>query len=169
MDIVATPTRSAPIDSSGSPSLSLKRSRHDDDDDDDPLPNPKKIKGSSNGAETTVAFDEFPEDDSLFDFSQDSFVESPTTGKGKTKRKTAATGKDKRTSVGKGKVALNKSPATPMAKSGKAVVGNDLYLLRRTERGRHKIDFFSVRFTVGLLYLGLLYARQKVLLPDLTR
>ena len=66
-------------------------------------------------------------------------------------------------------MALDKSPATPVAKGRMPVVGNDLYLLRRTERKQHKTDFFSMRFTVGLLYLGLLYSRQKVLLPDLTR
>lgn len=47
-------------------------------------------------------------------------------------------------------------------------VGNDLYLLRRAKR-RLKVQFFSVKYSVGALYLGLLYTHQKILPSDLVR
>lgn len=56
------------------------------------------------------------------------------------------------------------SPAVPAAR----VTGNELYLMHRAKR-RQKTKYFTVRFTAGLLYLGLLYTQEKILLADLTR
>lgn len=115
--------------------LSRKRPRHSDDN---PLPFTKKsrIAGSSdspcsNEEDTAAVFDNFPEDDALFECSQSS--------------------NDGYTSV------------DPLKLSG-----NDLFLSCRARR-QNRVRNFSVQFTIGLLYLGLQYTHQKILLSDLKR
>lgn len=55
-----------------------------------------------------------------------------------------------------------------LSNDGKKLSGYELFLLNRTRR-QSNVRSFSVRYTIGLLYLGLQYTHQKILLPDLTR
>lgn len=48
------------------------------------------------------------------------------------------------------------------------VSGNEAFLLNRAKK-MNNVRSFSVRHTVGLVYLGLRYTHQKILLPDFTR
>lgn len=60
-------------------------------------------------------------------------------------------------------------PSSPAECEGEASVsGNDLYMLRRAKR-RQKVKYFSLKYTIGLLYLGLLYTHQRILPADLMR
>lgn len=133
----------APMDSPAPVTpLSRKRPRHSDED---PLPIPKrprvteasKISCSSEDEEAAAAFDEFPEDNALFECSQDS-SDVETSG-----------------------VDLMKAQEPELS-------GNDLFLLYRARR-QNRVRNFSVHFTIGVLYLGLQYTHQKILLSDLKR
>ena len=57
-------------------------------------------------------------------------------------------------------------PSTP--KSQERLMGNALYMAERVKR-RSRVQYFSIQYTIGLLYLGLLYTHQKVLPFELMR
>ncbi len=151
-----TPAPSSPlvtVQSPAGPSRPQKRTRSGED----PLPTPKRpkvgesrLKGSASGkgnvcigtkGKSAAVFDNFPEDNSLFTSSQDSCVEPVEED-------------------------LIQGETTPKTKE--RLSGNDLYLARRAKR-RQNVGFFSVKYTIGLLYLGLLYTHQKVLPSEMMR
>ena len=159
-----TPIPSSPlvtVQSPAGPSQPHKRTRTSED----PLPTPKRPKvtagspslkrltpgkgkfasGTQGKGKLAAQFDDFPEDSCLFKDSQDSIVEPDEDSM---------------------EAEMSEEPSTP--KTDERLSGNDLYLARRAKK-RHNIQYFSIKYTIGLLYLGLLYTNQKVLPSDLNR
>lgn len=54
------------------------------------------------------------------------------------------------------------------ASAGKRMTGNERYLFCRGRR-QSTVRNFSVQYTIAMLYLGLQYTEQKILLSDLKR
>ena len=113
-----------------------------------------KNKGKvSRAAEVAAAeFDEYPEDSFLFKSSQNSLVEE----EGLMVEEGEQLTKEKRG----GKWCTDKDE--------KRLSGNELYLLRRRSK-LQTVQYFSVRYTVGLVYLALLFTCQRILLCDFSR
>lgn len=162
-DATATPTGLTGECSIRAPK-SKKRTRFDLDNE---VPTPKRprvakslrkkvLSSETSKGKSTSVFDEFPEDSILFDCSQDSILE----GAMQEDEELSPCPDDNR-------VGATDSP-TPGGVGEKITSGNDLYLLQRAKR-QLKVQYFSVKFTIGLLYLGLLYTHQKILPSDLVR
>lgn len=158
-----TPAPSSPLVTAQSPAAgpssrpSKKRARTNES----PLPTPKRRKvdkrrkrsgkgkfSSGTKGKLPASFDNFPEDSCLFRDSQDSFVEH-----------------DEEESI---KVKVEPSSPSSTPKTEERLVGNDLYLARRAKK-KMSITYFTIQYTIGTLYLALLYTNQKILPSDFNR
>ena len=90
--------------------------------------------------EESVMFDKFPEDENLFDNSLDCSLGDSANGDGGDEGNKA-----------------------------QGVTGNDLYVLLRKTKKIRTVQYFSIRYTIGMVYLGLLFSNQKVLTSELSR
>lgn len=163
--LMATPSHSATPTNLMSPMTgSCRPQKRNRTECDGNVPTPKRSKTtkslkrvlpSSSKGKSTASFDEFPSDSVLFDCSRDNLPEESDEEDESPLPPDVPEGQDPPSPAGVGG-------------EGSIVSGNELYMLRRAKR-RQKVKYFTVKFTIGLLYLGLLYTHQKILPSDLMR
>ena len=112
----------------------------------------KRIKTEDVQDEIKDIFDSFPSDDRLFTSSQDSAPKDTDTAES---------------------IKEEGGGETSGSDSDRELTGMDLFLLRRRETqlvtGHPMYSYFSLKYTICLCYLGLLYIEQNILLSDLVR
>jgi hypothetical protein len=141
-DGTAASSSSAPGRSSGT-TAGGERKRRREGSGERSTPRAKRIKVNEKEEDREEIFDVFPNDEHLFTSCDTDSADSAG--------KESSSGSDSEGELG----------------------GTKLYLKRRRETqlvtGNPMLSYFSLKYTVCLCYLGLLYINQKILLSDLVR
>ena len=159
----SNPTTPSCSTSTATPSCSRKRKMADCNGD---APAPKRSKLSLNrkhkSSKLPATNDQLPSDSFLFDETQNSFTELREEGGGTNSHDVSPD------VVEEGGKDLPSLPVAAGAAGAAGLSGNELYMFWR-KRKWSRVRFFTVKFTIGLLYLGLMYTHQRILPSDLMR